>query len=443
MKKAARLTLFIVSLLVMSLGMTAATQVTAQTEKVDPRIERATKAVLEGTFSKCTPDRPHNNSDAIYRICRPPWWWGNNGDLVIWAHGYVDFTRPVGIPEDQLCLNDSLCIPDIVNFLGFNFATTSYSVNGLAVLPGLADVVELVDLYTARYGAPGNVYIVGASEGGLITTLAVEQYPHVFDAGLATCGPIGDFPGQINYFGDFRAVFDYYFPGLIPGDPTNIPPELIANWDTYYNETVWPVVSHPSNQAVVDQIVNVTDIPYDPNNPGPTVANSIAEVLWYNVFATNNATEVLGGQPFDNTTRVYSGSNDDAALNAGIQRIAADPAALNEMEANYQTTGVLDSPLVTLHTTLDQQVPYWHEVLYLQKTQASGSWPGQHINYPPTQVYGHCQFALLDVLGAFSLMLLMSSGDSLNQQHMDALLTGLSAETEVVQLHRIGEPYKK
>jgi hypothetical protein len=28
--------------------------------------------------------------------------------------------------------------------------------------------------------------------------------------GLAICGPIGDFGQQINYWGDFRALYDYF-----------------------------------------------------------------------------------------------------------------------------------------------------------------------------------------------------------------------------------------
>ena len=65
--------------------------------------------------------------------------------------------------------------------------------------------------------------MTGVSEGGLITALAIEQRPDVFDGGLSTCGPIGDFSQQINYFGDFRVLFDYFFPGVMPGSPISIP----------------------------------------------------------------------------------------------------------------------------------------------------------------------------------------------------------------------------
>ena len=30
------------------------------------------------------------------------------------------------------------------------------------------------------------------------------------------CGPVGDFQKQIDYLGDFRVLFDYYFPNIMP-----------------------------------------------------------------------------------------------------------------------------------------------------------------------------------------------------------------------------------
>ena len=109
--------------------------------------------------------------------------------------------------------------PDAANSLGYAFATTSYSVNGLAIKQGLPDLVDLVNIFRTQHPTLKRVVLVGVSEGGLITTLATEQYPTVFNGGVAACGPIGDFRGQINYVGDFRVVFDYFFPGLDPRQP--------------------------------------------------------------------------------------------------------------------------------------------------------------------------------------------------------------------------------
>src|SRR5437868_3205502 len=86
--------------------------------------------------STCMPDGTQV-SGAKYRICMPDascW----NHKLVVYAHGYVDPNAPVDIPEDQLAFG-GISIPTLVNQLGFGFATSSYSTNGLAVLPGIQD----------------------------------------------------------------------------------------------------------------------------------------------------------------------------------------------------------------------------------------------------------------------------------------------------------------
>src|SRR5262249_50271921 len=148
---------------------------------------------------------------------------------------------PVSIPEDQLCSN-GFCLYNFANDLGFAFATNSYSKTGLAVRQGQADLVDLVNIFIARKGRPHKGYLVGASEGGLITALNVEQRPDVFSAGVAACGPIGHFPYQVNYFGDARATFEYFFPGLIPGDPFHPTPGLTATWwNVFYEQAVRPV----------------------------------------------------------------------------------------------------------------------------------------------------------------------------------------------------------
>jgi hypothetical protein len=72
------------------------------------------------------------------------------------------------------------------------------------------------------------------------------------------------------------------------------------------------------------------------------------------------------GQPFDNSTRVYTGSSDDAALNAGVARYTADPAAVSAMN-EFETGGNLQVPVVTLHTTGDPIVPFEQQSLYAAK----------------------------------------------------------------------------
>ena len=352
--------------------------------------------------SICDPDGVQG-SGSIYRICMPPAE-QYNGILVIWAHGFQDAGTPVGIPEDQLCIGD-FCIPEVINGLGFGFATNSYSKTGMAILQGKNDIIDLVSIYTAQKGQPQKVFLVGASEGGIITALAVEQRPDIFSAGLAACGPVGNFPLQINYFGDARATFGYFFPGVIPGDPFAPDQALVDVWSDYYDFIVKPIVMAPQNRARLDEWVRVARLPYDADNYLFTVEQSVKDALRYSVVNLPDAVLTIGGFPFDNRSRLYTGSSNDILLNLLVPRRTADPAAVAMMNSPaYSTTGVLQRPLVTLHTLRDQQIPYWQEQIYALKTLASGSYLTRHLNIPVDR-FEHCNFTTDEVLASFAIML--------------------------------------
>jgi pimeloyl-ACP methyl ester carboxylesterase len=343
------------------------------------------------------------SSGSIYRICMPAD--GDyNGRLVIWAHGFQDAGTPVRIPEEQLEFG-GFKIWEIVNEMGFGFATNSYSKTGLAVLQGMDDLVDLVGIYARQKGRPRAVYLVGASEGGIITALLTEQRPDLFRAGYALCGPVGDWPFQMKYFGDARATFQYFFPGLIPGDPFDPPPELVAKWSTYYKEKVKPEVMAPKNRKLLDQWVKVADLPYDKDDYLTSVELSARDVLRFSVVNLKDAVQTLGGFPFENRWTWYHGSKNDIRLNRKVIRRSADPAAVEEMKRKYNTTGRLDHPLITMHTLRDQQIPYLHEFLYNLKTVASGDWLIRHLNIPINR-FAHCNFKPAEAVAGFALMLL-------------------------------------
>lgn len=336
-------------------------------------------------------------SGATYRICMPATW---NNWLVVYAHGYVAPNRPVGIPEDQMRIpGNPVTVDQLVTTQGYAFVTSGYRVNGLAVQEGIADLVDAVAIFTAQHGKPEKVLLVGVSEGGAITTLAVERHPEIFDGGLAMCGPYGSFRKQIDYFGDFRVVFDYLFSAVMPPTAVDVPTTLLDTWETsYYSTTVQPVITATANLTAVNQLLAVTGAPFAEAD-ATTKTATIKDLLWYNVFATNDATAKLGGQPFSNTARLYSGSTDDAALNAGVARFSADAAAFAAL-ADYETSGFLQRPLVTLHTIGDPVVPVWQATDYAAKVAAAGRTP-LHEGFT-VEAYGHCRFTTIAVLTAFS-----------------------------------------
>jgi hypothetical protein len=58
---------------------------------------------------------------------------------------------------------------------------------------------------------------------------------------------------------------------------------------------------------------------------------------------------------------------------------------------------------VTLHTTLDEDVPFSHELLYLAKVRPTGR--GRFIPLPVFR-YGHCNFTTQEIVFGLGLLLL-------------------------------------
>jgi pimeloyl-ACP methyl ester carboxylesterase len=368
-----------------------------------------------------------------------------NNCFIIWAHGFQDAGTEVEIPEGQLCF-DGVCIPDIVVGLGCGFATNSYQKTGLAVIEGKQDILDLVhglvgyskDSYRKGEACepigpdgPEVVYIIGASEGGLITTLLAEENPDgVFNAAYALCGPIGDFILQINYFGDARATFEYFFRRKIPGygifnNIYKVENEYIMSddWDDYFDNTIKRLLRQYPKKA--QQWAKVAQLPRDPDNIDDPWSNSAKDVLRFSVVWPNlkDAEKVLKGFPYDNRWKWYSGSKNDFLLNLKVKRFRADSDAVDEMKDHYNTSGKLEIPLITMHTKRDQQVPYWHEIFYMLKTIKKGSFLKDHFNIPIDR-YGHCNFTREEALGGFAMMLLYA-GD---WEMLSALETFMQAQ---------------
>jgi pimeloyl-ACP methyl ester carboxylesterase len=330
-------------------------------------------------------------SAALYRVCFPQSW---NGDLVIYAHGYVSAGEPLALPDDQV---GGQSISAVANGLGYAYATTSYRANGLIADRAVDDVAELVEEVRRRFQPdPSRTFVVGVSEGGLVAALAAERRPAIVNGALAACGPVGDFTAQVDYFGDFRVLFDYFFPGVIPGDPFDVPAEVQAQWTATYFPAV--VAALQADVPAAAQLLSAAGGPVDQNDV-TTAATTVVSALWYDVFALPDARARLGGQPYDNIGRVYHGSLDDDALNAGVARVTADAGARAAL-GQFETTGSLTIPFGVLHTTGDPIVPVSQADGYVAKVEAAGA--SSRLTARTVDRYGHCAFEAAELLDIFS-----------------------------------------
>jgi hypothetical protein len=385
---------------------------------------------------------------ALTEVCLPDLW---NGEILLWAHGYTNpgpdrppYT-PLELPAEEA---SGFRIKDIVRNLGtaedgfYGYAGTSYRRNGLVAPEAVTDLEQTSAWVKNRLAAlaaqngfdvlPALTYLVGASEGGLSTVLAMERTGATsrFNGGLALCAPAGDFQEQIDWFGDFRVVFDYYFPGVMPGSVIEIPDEETvvtdANWAATEAAIIAALLADP---PATEQLIAVTEVAHDAGTPS-TVEEATTQILRYSFMGTNDATDVLGGNPFANAETAYDGSTDDEALNAAVPRYDADAAALSSIENEFQTTGRPQGTLLTMHTTRDPVTPIWHAELY----QAKNAGAAETVELISVDRFGHCGFSLPELLSGFSQLVAQVKDEQLVTSR--AVFPTAEMQREFVELSR-------
>jgi pimeloyl-ACP methyl ester carboxylesterase len=161
---------------------------------------------------------------AHYEVDIPVDW---NGDLVLYAHGYRD---PLIDVSEETNAVEQLLRGDLLT-RGFGFGWTSYSENGFAVRDGAQRVHQLRGVFTSRFGVPNKTYVIGTSMGGLIALELAERHPSQYAGALLRCGIISGNKPAVDYIWNIRALFDYFFPGVLPGDALTVPVGLSFNAD--------------------------------------------------------------------------------------------------------------------------------------------------------------------------------------------------------------------
>jgi hypothetical protein len=359
-------------------------------------------------------------SGALYEIVLPDFWnYLPQKVLLVYAHGYRDADKSVILPNDIIA---GIPIKDFILDQNMGYASTSYRENGLVVLEGIQDIVLLRTTITNFFATnpvnlpPEAIILVGPSEGGLITVLTIEQYPGLFDAAIATCCPIGDFYDQLQYYGDAHVLFKYFFGpsinGINLGSPKRISKNTIAAWENGTLQSAiidvlqYDYLYNEGNKII--QYLNCANIPADLSDPEAVVQN-ILEVLRFPIKATNDAISRLGGNPYNNKypKKIYSGSDNDRKLNLTVERIKTkdwEIAAQNVADF-FETSGVIFTPLVTMHTEYDHISFYSHQTDYITKVNGNSPMPGLLIHMPIPDRYGHCNFTLDEIMAVIGSLI--------------------------------------
>jgi pimeloyl-ACP methyl ester carboxylesterase len=331
---------------------------------------------------------------SLYRLARPANW---NGDLLIYAHGYVFPSQPVALPPE----GDQFIA--MFGAQGFAVAFSSFSENGSVVKDGAQRTHQLVGIFTSKFGQPKRVYLGGASMGGLIAIKLAETHPEAYAGVLAACAVAGGNQQNADYRANVRALFDFFYPGVLPGNAGFLPSGTDVN-----QQIIAPAIAAMTvNPTPAGYIALMTQTPV-PFANGAELVESIVTALGGN--AGDLADELLTyGKPFfDNQNTVYSSALLPAALlqaiNAGVQRFSASPAALASFDHNYTPSGDLQMPMLMLSNARDPVVPGFNQASYLAAVTANGA--SSLLVQRQVDVYGHCVFTPGEIGTAFTDLVL-------------------------------------
>ncbi len=294
-----------------------------------------------------------------------------NHDLVLFAQGYVTPGAPGGLdpprPDEATAavLATAFAQRDAYGY-------SAYSKTGYAVHAGIDDT-ELLRALVGRVAGLSRTYLIGKSMGGDIALGLVERYPHAYAGALSYCGVVAGWYEEIRYLTDFRVVYDYYTKGLgapvtLPGAGHVLAPDPALTLNAALNSVgalFARASSRPAYARAVAAVARVSGA-----NPDPV---SYITALLGNIYGLADYLRTAGGNGYSNIGTVYTGSPDDRALNAGVERVAATPAAIAYLRANYTPTGRFSARVLAIHNTIDPLVPYRQEALFAARVAARGN----------------------------------------------------------------------
>lgn len=286
---------------------------------------------------------------SVYQIEIPDRW---NGRLVLYMHGFQGLS-PVASVE-QPSLRDYL----IRN--GFAWGASSFS--STALIPGRAadETAALWDYFAKTFGRPTWTYVTGPSMGGAATNIAAERYGDRFDGALSLCG----FAGQTAIA---QLIGDYFVAGAYAAGVSQAEFESTPIGQLIYGRIV-PALADPAKHTTFEQIMlDLTGGPRALDDEGFRLEE-----------ATNwaRAGILVSFRVVSNRDRVYRlgplSSVSSADFNRGVIRLDPNPANLQNFTAGNELSGLLQMPLVTLHTTGDWQVPIDQEQILRRTVNAAG-----------------------------------------------------------------------
>lgn len=253
-------------------------------------------------------------------ICIPSSGW--NGNFFLYVHGYTPVMFPAGVilPDLYYMVAENMYIWDVYISKGYAVVLSSFAENGFSLDNGLACSVSLIDYVKTNYPS-AKIYIHGGSMGGIIAqTICTDPTLR-----LAGCifehGTPGSFEDAFMHWGNARVVFDYYYPGVLPGNVINVPADLglalmLPN-SVYANAIIAALATNEEKALTFAKVaelpLTLAPFPYSVIIPALTVT-TLHSLAYMDII------DKMGCQPYSNMGYHYKGSNNDFLLRFKIPR---------------------------------------------------------------------------------------------------------------------------
>jgi hypothetical protein len=307
---------------------------------------------------------------ALVLLVLPARW---NHVLVVYAHDGPD-TKP---PTPELNADGANRWSPFVKS-GYAWAGTAYRRAGYAVRDAAEDVENARKLFAATLGVPRRTLVHGEGWGALVAARAIEVYPKSYDGALFTSGELAGATRGEDYRVDLRVIYQFYCRNLPRAGEPQYPPWMglapgskvtSAEVRVRFNECTGSNL--PAPQRSPAQRAALADILAASRVPERTLPTQLARSA---LVVADLVDRVLGGRnPFSNTGVEYRGTPDDRALNAGVARFAADPAARAALAADGDPTGRIAVPVLSLHAIADPVAFVEHESAYRATLERAGT----------------------------------------------------------------------
>lgn len=355
------------------------------------------------------PDQPAEQywgvlDGAGYRAEVPDNW---NGDLVMWAHGY----RGEGL---ELTVDNGPIRAHLLS-QGYAWASSSYAANSYNIRTGVDSTKALVDHVNDEFlpEEADLVYLMGASMGGHITAVSIEEHHRVYDGALPICGVMGDFE-----LFDFFLGYNLVAQELALGE-NQFPITDEAEWfgttvPAIKNEFAavpgaFPFALSESGEQFKTAMQWMTG--------GPRPNYDEAFLFWHgfptgtgfgNFFfdlgtGDGSLANTDGRSVLDNRTDRYKldldptdQSRAERDLNDAITRLTPDKGARGNGE---RITGKIRDRVLSLHNLGDLFVPFSMQIDYARKVEDQGR--SNRLVQRAIRGVGHCDFTEYELTTAF------------------------------------------